>query len=249
MGSVIDYTEGTSFLHKANPVAKLVFALELFAAAFAAQGTLEVLAVLALTICVGVVSQNAQKTFKLVFGFAVLGLILCVVQTLVAPAGQMLFLFITVGGLERGFNVALKTIALALPLLSMLSLMRVEDLMNALVEVAHVPYPYAFTIATVLRFVPVFASEMNHIMEAQMARGVEFDTKNPLKKLQLTMPLIVPLLVSSVKKADASALAAEQRGFYLRNASSAFKRYPLAPSDFALMILGVAVIVVIPMFS
>ncbi len=55
------------------------------ALAFAAQGTIEVLAVLALTICVGVVSQNAQKTFKLVFGFAVLGLILCVVQTLVAP--------------------------------------------------------------------------------------------------------------------------------------------------------------------
>ncbi|MBF0978326.1 MAG: energy-coupling factor transporter transmembrane protein EcfT, partial [Atopobium sp.] len=184
-----------------------------------------------------------------VFGFAVLGLILCIVQTLVAPAGQVLFLCITVGGLEHGFNVALKTIALALPLLSMLSLMRVEDLMNALVEVAHVPYPYAFTIATVLRFVPVFASEMNHIMEAQMARGVEFDTKNPIKKFQLTMPLIVPLLVSSVKKADASALAAEQRGFYLRNASSAFKRYPLAPSDFALMILGVAVIVVILMYS
>ena len=82
-----------------------------------------------------------------------------------------------------------------------------------------------------------------------MARGVEFDTKNPIKKLQLTMPLIVPLLVSSVKKADASALAAEQRGFYLRNASSAFKRYSLAPSDFALMILGVAVIVVILVFS
>ncbi len=47
-------------------------------AATAAQ-TLEVLVVLVLTILVGVVSQNAQKTFKLVFGFAVLGLILCVV--------------------------------------------------------------------------------------------------------------------------------------------------------------------------
>ncbi len=199
MGSVIDYTEGTSFLHKANPVAKLVFALELFVAAFVAQGTLEVLAVLALTILVGVISQNAQKTFKLVFGFAVLGLILCVVQTLVAPAGHVLFLCITVGGLERGFNVALKTIALALPLLSMLSLMRVEDLMNALVEVAHVPYPYAFTIATVLRFVPVFASEMNHIMEAQMARGVEFDTINPLKKLRKFVKFAYKIIDSAVE--------------------------------------------------
>ena len=54
--------------------------------------------------------------------------------------------------------------------------------------------------------------------------------------------------MSSVKKADASALAAEQRGFYLRNASSAFKRYSLAPADFALMAFGVAIIVVILMF-
>lgn len=248
MGSVIDYTEGTSFFHKANPVAKLIFALELFVAAFVAQGIFEVLVVLILTIFVGIVSQNVQKTFTLVVGFTVLGFILCMVQTLVTPSGQQLFLFITSGGLERGLTVALKTVALALPLLLMLSFMRVEDLMNALVEVIHVPYPYAFTIATVFRFVPVFASEMNHIMEAQTARGVEFDTKNPFKKLQLTMPLIVPLLVSSVKKADASALAAEQRGFYLRNASSAFKRYPLALTDFVLIAIGVVVIVVILMF-
>ncbi len=64
MGSVIDYTEGTSFLHKANPVAKLIFALELFIAAFAAHGIFELLSVLVLTILVGVVSQNSKKTEK-----------------------------------------------------------------------------------------------------------------------------------------------------------------------------------------
>lgn len=49
---------------------------------------------------------------------------------------------------------------------------------------------------------------MNAIMEAQTARGVEYDTKNPVKKLKLMLPLCVPLLISSVGKTDATALAA-----------------------------------------
>ena len=48
-------------------------------------------------------------------------------------------------------------------------------------RVLHVPYRYAFTFTTALRFVPVFGQEMNAIMEAQTARGVEYDTKNPIK--------------------------------------------------------------------
>ena len=64
-------------------------------------------------------------------------------------------------------------------------------------------------------------------MEAQTARGVEYDTKNPIKKLKLMLPLCVQLLISSVGKTDATALAAEQRGFYLRTRASSYKRYPI----------------------
>ncbi len=48
---------------------------------------------------------SKQRFLELIHsdGFAVLGLILCVVQTLVAPAGQTLFLFITVGGLRARY--------------------------------------------------------------------------------------------------------------------------------------------------
>jgi energy-coupling factor transport system permease protein len=83
---------------------------------------------------------------------------------------------------------------------------------------------------------------MNAIMEAQCARGVEYDTKNPLRKLQLMLPLCVPLLVSSVGKTDATALAAEERGFYLRTRESSFKRYPLVARDFAVLVGCVALV-------
>ena len=112
------------------------------------------------------------------------------------------------------------------------------------VEVLHVPYRYAFTFTTALRFVPVFGQEMNAIMEAQTARGVEYDTKNPIKKLKLMLPLCVPLLISSVGKTDATALAAEQRGFYLRTRASSYKRYPIKGLDIAVLIVSIALIAI-----
>ena len=102
-------------------------------------------------------------------------------------------------------------------------------------EVLHVPYRYAFTFTTALRFVPVFTREMNAIMEAQTARGVHFDTGNPFKKLALMIPVCIPLLVTSVQKTDATALAAEQRGFYLRTHASSYRRYPMTATDIAVL--------------
>ena len=125
----------------------------------------------------------------------------------------------------------------------MLMVTKLNDLANACVEVLHVPYRYAFTFTTALRFVPVFGQEMNAIMEAQTARGVEYDTKNPIKKLKLMLPLCVPLLISSVGKTDATALAAEQRGFYLRTRASSYKRYPIKGLDVTVLIVSIALIV------
>ena len=106
--------------------------------------------------------------------------------------------------------------------------------------VLHVPYRYAFTFTTALRFVPVFGQEMNAIMEAQTARGVEFDG-GVLKKVRLMMPLCVPLLVSSVRKTNSAAIAAEVRGFDLRTRESGFKEYPFAGIDFAALAVAVAI--------
>ena len=116
------------------------------------------------------------------------------------------------------------------------------DLANACVEKLHIPYRYAFTFTTALRFVPIFSQEMTAIMEAQTARGVEYDTKNPFKRMRLMLPLCVPLLLSSVGKTDATALAAEQRGFYLRTRESAYDRHPFVARDYAAFALCIALI-------
>ena len=48
--------------------------------------------------------------------------------------------------------------------------------------------------------------------------------------------------MSSVGKTDATALAAEQRGFYLRTRESSYRRYPLVARDWAVLALCVALV-------
>ena len=53
--SVIDYTEGSSFLHKANPITKVFLAIELFAAGILASNFPAICFVIALTLFINVI--------------------------------------------------------------------------------------------------------------------------------------------------------------------------------------------------
>ena len=244
MGSVIDYIPGNSLLHKLNPVTKLAIAAAIILATFLGQTYPLLIGLLVLTFAFGVYARAAKGLVSLAKLMVPLAVIMFVLQTVFIRTGDVLFAWVTVDGVVTGSKGALRLLGVALPLILMLTVTKLNDLANAVVEVLHVPYRYAFTFTTALRFVPVFSQEMNAIMEAQTARGVEYDTKNPIKKLQLMLPLCVPLLVSSVGKTDATALAAEQRGFYLRTRESSYKRYPLAAADYAVLACCVVLIVI-----
>ena len=243
MTSVIDYIPGTSLLHRLNPVTKLALAAGIILATFLGDTYPLLIALLALTFALGAYARAAGGLVSLSKLMVPLSLIMLVLQTAFIRTGNPVALWVTTDGLVTGTKAALRLLGVALPLILMLTVTKLNDLANAVVEVLHVPYRYAFTFTTALRFVPVFSQEMNAIMEAQTARGVEYATKNPLKKIQLMLPLCVPLLVSSVGKTDATALAAEQRGFYLRTRESSYKRYPMAAADYAVLAASVALIV------
>jgi energy-coupling factor transport system permease protein len=67
-------------------------------------------------------------------------------------------LWMTTEGWRPGSKACLRLMGVALPLILMLSVTKLVDLANACVEVLHIPYRYAFTFTTALRFVPCSAS-------------------------------------------------------------------------------------------
>ena len=243
MIDVIDYVPGTSPLHRLNPVTKLALAVAIIAASLLCDQLWALAALLVLTILLGLSAHVGRQLASFAKLLIPLSLVMLIMQTIFLRTGEPLFWFVTTDGLMLGLTVCLRLLCMALPLIPVLVTTKLTDLANACVEKLHVPYKYAFTFTTALRFVPVFGQEMNAIVEAQTARGVDYDTKNPLRTLTLMLPLCVPLLISSVGKADATALAAEQRGFYLRTRESSYKRYPYRAIDAIAFALAIALIV------
>lgn len=243
MVNVIDYVPGATVLHRLNPVAKLALASGIIIATFLAASYPALVGLLVITLALGAYAGVFSRLASLLKVLLPLAAIMLVLQMIFAQGSERLVGFVTSEGLVTGSKACLRLLGVALPLVLVLTVTKLTDLANACVEILHVPYRYAFAFTTALRFVPLFGQEMNAIMEAQTARGVEYDTKNPIKKLQLMLPLCIPLLISSVGKTDATALAAEQRGFYLRTRESSYKRYPLQALDFAAIAVAAALIV------
>lgn len=243
MVNVIDYVPGATVLHRLNPVAKLALASGIIIATFLAASYPALVGLLVITLALGAYAGVFSRLASLLKVLLPLAAIMLVLQMIFVQGGERLVGFVTSKGLVTGSKACLRLLGVALPLVLVLTVTKLTDLANACVEILHVPYRYAFAFTTALRFVPLFGQEMNAIMEAQTARGVEYDTKNPIKKLQLMLPLCIPLLISSVGKTDATALAAEQRGFYLRTRESSYKRYPLQALDFAAIAVAAALIV------
>ena len=83
---------------------------------------------------------------------------------------------------------------------------------------------------------------MSGIIESQKTRGVDFEIKNPFKKFGMILPLCFPLLISSVRKIESTATAAELRGFYLRTRKSCTKVYPVKAADIIFLLISGALL-------
>ena len=237
MKELFQYVPGQSLLHRLNPVTKLILTIVICAAAFITSSVFFLLGLLAVDLAIGLIAGVARKTLGILRGLMKIAVFLFVLQVLLSRQGTPVFWIITDRGLLTAATVVLRLVVVCMPLALVLAVTRVSDLSNALVQVLHVPYKYAFTLTTAIRFIPQFLEEMSDIMEAQTARGVEFDTKNTFRKIGLMLPLCAPLLISSVRRSEATAIAAEVRGFRLRTRASGCRRYPFALRDLLAFLL------------
>ena len=252
--NLLNYVPGDSFLHRLNPVTKLAAAFMYGIAAILCDNVFAEVGFIATMILISATAGLFRRALLLTKNLMILGLIMFVIQLFFVRDGSPLLVIgglalFTTGGLKSALLLSLRVIAAMLPLMLLFAITRMNDLCNALVKRLHLPYRYAFIVTTAFRFVPIFATEFHDIQDAQKARGVDFDTKNVFRKLGLIAPLTVPLLVSSLKKVDVSAMSAEMRGFELRGYKSGYKEYPFAARDMITVLVLVALIVATVVFK
>ena len=90
----------------------------------------------------------------------------------------------------------------------------IEALLKPLEKVKFPAHELAMMMTIALRFIPTIIEETDKIMKAQTARGADFDTGGLFKKAKAMIPLLIPLFVSSFRRADELALAMECRGYH-----------------------------------
>jgi energy-coupling factor transport system permease protein len=74
----------------------------------------------------------------------------------------------------------------------------------------------AMTLAIALRFVPTLAEELERIIKAQVSRGADFDRPGRfafIRRTRQLVPIVVPLVVSTFRRAEELVLAMEARGY------------------------------------
>lgn len=242
MSGFLEYVPGNSFLHKMNPVAKLLASFVIVIACFTTSSFVMLGIVLALDVALALSCGMLKQALGLARAVAIFSLLLAVLALLFTPEGAVLVAlpwgYIGIESVLNALRIVLRLVACAVPLFLAFYVTKLTDMANALVKVVHLPYKYAFTFTSTVHFIPVFMNDMNDIMEAQTARGVEFDG-GLMKRIGLMMPLCVPLLVSSVRKTNSAAIAAEVRGFNLRTRASGYKEYPFSAVDFAALAVSV----------
>ncbi|MGN0243774.1 MAG: energy-coupling factor transporter transmembrane component T family protein [Lachnospiraceae bacterium] len=107
----------------------------------------------------------------------------------------------------------------------------------------------AMMMSIALRFIPILVEELDKIMKAQSARGADFEEGNLLHRMKSLVPVLVPLFVSSISRANDLAMAMEARCYHGGDGRTKMKPLAYQRADyraFALMGLyavGVALVV------
>ena len=90
----------------------------------------------------------------------------------------------------------------------------IERLFAPLKKIKVPVHEFAMMMTIALRFVPTLMEETERIMSAQKARGADFTNGSLIKRARALIPILVPLFVSSFRRADELATAMESRCYH-----------------------------------
>ncbi len=215
------YIPGESFIHKLDPRTKILISFLFIISLFIIDkfvGYIFIVAFLALVVYIAKISprylyKGLKPVFLLIALTAILNIFMLKEGRLIFHIG---FIKIYESGIRTAFFMAIRLILLIMGT-SVLTLTTspieltdgIERLLKPIgKEIAH---ELAMMMTIALRFIPTLIDETDKIMKAQKARGADFENGGLIKKAKSLIPLLVPLFISSFRRADELAMAMEAR--------------------------------------
>ncbi len=222
------YYPGNSLLHRSDPRFKILILIEYLIIVLAAKTELAVAVSLAFTVFLvsvsGVRFSVLIKSIKpLVFVLVFTAIInLFFTKGEGAPLVDWSFVTIYKEGIRSAVLMLLRLLSLVLGTSVLISFTTspleltdaIERLLSPLKLIKVPVHEFAMMMSIALRFIPTLIEETNKIISAQKARCADFESGNLLKRLKALIPVLIPLFVSAVRRAEELADAMECRCYH-----------------------------------
>lgn len=118
----------------------------------------------------------------------------------------------------------------------------IERLLSPLKKIRVPVHELAMMMTIALRFIPTLIEETDKIMAAQKARGADMETGSIFKRARALVPILIPLFVSSFRRAEELALAMECRCYHGGEGRTRMKQLKMHAVDFIALIVVAAFI-------
>ena len=219
------YVTGDSLIHRLDPRAKLLSTILFVVIIFLANNWMTYLG-LALFVGFGIYLSDIKLSFFINGVKPLIWLILFTVllQVVFTAGDNVLFswwvIVISKEGLVNGAFIFMRfvliifmTTLLTLTTMPMSLTEAIEYLLHPGKKIGVPVHEIALMLSIALRFVPTLMDETEKIMNAQRARGIDFGEGNLYNQMKSIVPMLIPLFVSSINRAEELATAMEARGY------------------------------------
>ncbi len=197
-------------IHNLDPRIKFLYVCVIFAVAIFFTEILPLLALFFVQVPFVLLARVHREWLRSMRGAALLALIIFLTNFLARffSANYVVSALI----IEESAAMTLRFIVLV-ESFSVFFLTTSPDHLGLALEQTRIPYEFVFAFTTAVRFVPVLAEEAETIMDAQKARGLELERGNFLKRTRNYIPILIPLIVSAIRRSLELAEAMESRAW------------------------------------
>ena len=248
------YYPANSFVHKCDPRTKILFLIVYIVAIFLAKNfyALGACALTFVLICLfsGVpfksLLQSVKAVLFLLLFMAILNLFFYEGKTVLWEWWIITLtkeaIYYTIFFAVRLFLLVLGSSLLTLTTTPVSLADGIESLLSPLKFIKFPVHALALIMSIALRFIPILTDETQRIMNAQKARGADFETGNLFQKIKAIVPILIPLLISAFRRADELGDAMDARCYSDSTVRTKYKKLTFSWRDLIALFLGVALL-------
>ncbi|MCL2475620.1 energy-coupling factor transporter transmembrane component T [Candidatus Bathycorpusculum sp.] len=229
-----------SIIHNLDPRIKFIYVIGVFIAALLFLQIIPLVALFLLQLPFVFLARVQRQWMRSLRGAAFLAGFIFFINIVTIFLGNNYT--VTPSNIEGALSMTLRFVVLV-ESFSVFFLTTSPDHLGLALEQSRVPYEFAFAFTTAVRFVPVLAEEAQTIMDAQKARGLELEKGNLLKRIRNYIPILIPLIVSAIRRSLELAEAMESRAWGACKKRTNLYTLRLHKGDYVL--LGITAIIVI----